>query len=372
LDHDLESFVGHVSHSSEVWLLVLESGDLREHNRSLFTRIRAPESNFLPFLISVGLTSDNPRSIRKLVSTGFDNHEGHGFLDVLLVLISPFLHLPLEGDMTLSVSVDVSDSDDSWLSTVRGQWAHDNNWVVESAVDLNSVPLVTVSLSSGMLTEPDRSSALDSLHDSEFLQCSQGEHHPLRFINSESPLVSLSIYTSAGSEDLKDVVALLKVSAEVHRFLTVLSGSNGLTVKHGDTSITKVTSGSEAPFSTSIDVREHDSVVVSDILGGSFSAELRVRNLGQIVDSSLTVSLVKVLLVVDRSLESVDLINTVTLPVHSLKVHSWLRQWESLDSLHSSPILFDLSVINQHLSRDETSSGGLSVVFILLQGKVSN
>jgi hypothetical protein len=74
------------------------------------------------------------------VSTGFDNHEGHFFLGVGSIGVGPFLHLPLEGGVTEGVSVDVFDSKDSWVWTVRGQWAHNNNWVVESAVDLNSVP----------------------------------------------------------------------------------------------------------------------------------------------------------------------------------------------------------------------------------------
>jgi hypothetical protein len=72
--------------------------------------------------------------------------------------------------MSLGVSVDVSDSDDSWLSTVRGQWAHNNNWVVESAVDLNSVPFLSVGLSSGMFTEPNSRIALDLLLDTELLK----------------------------------------------------------------------------------------------------------------------------------------------------------------------------------------------------------
>jgi len=87
LDLDLESSVGHVSHSGEVGLFILVSSDLREHDRSFFTRILAFEDDLLPILISVGLTSDNPRSVRKLVSTGFDNHEGHSFSGVLVILI---------------------------------------------------------------------------------------------------------------------------------------------------------------------------------------------------------------------------------------------------------------------------------------------
>jgi hypothetical protein len=71
----LESSVGHISHSGEVWVFILLSSDLREHDRLLLARIGTFEVNLLPSLIGVGLTSDNPRSVRKLVSTGLNNHE---------------------------------------------------------------------------------------------------------------------------------------------------------------------------------------------------------------------------------------------------------------------------------------------------------
>jgi hypothetical protein len=72
---DLESLVGDVSHSGDVSSFILVSSDLREHNRSVSARILAFEDNFLPVLVGVSLTSDDPRSIRKLVGTGLNNHE---------------------------------------------------------------------------------------------------------------------------------------------------------------------------------------------------------------------------------------------------------------------------------------------------------
>lgn len=75
LDFDLESFVVHVSHSSDVGGFVFESGDLREHDWSFFAWVGTFVHDFLPSLIGVGFTSDNPSSVGKLVSSGLDNHE---------------------------------------------------------------------------------------------------------------------------------------------------------------------------------------------------------------------------------------------------------------------------------------------------------
>jgi hypothetical protein len=75
LNFDLESFIIHVSHSSDECGFVLESGDLREHNWSLFAWIGAFVHDFLPSLIGVRFTSNNPRSVGQLVSSGLDNHE---------------------------------------------------------------------------------------------------------------------------------------------------------------------------------------------------------------------------------------------------------------------------------------------------------
>jgi hypothetical protein len=57
------------------------------------------------------------------------------------------------------------------------------------------------------------------------------------------------------------MITLLKFLAEVHILLTIFSHAHDFTVKHGDTSITKVTSGSEAPFRSTIDVREDNSAL---------------------------------------------------------------------------------------------------------------
>jgi len=104
------------------------------------------------------------------------------------------LDLPLEGNMTLSVSSNIFYSDNSWLGSVRRKWAHNNNWVVECTVNLNSVPFLVTGLLSGVFSEPNNSGRLDLFHNSEFLQSLQGEALPCRFIDAEGPLVHLGVF----------------------------------------------------------------------------------------------------------------------------------------------------------------------------------
>jgi hypothetical protein len=136
------------------------------------------------------------------------------------------------------------------------------------------------------------------------------------------------------------VITLLEILAEVHRFLTIFGDLNGLAIEHQDTSIFEVACGFEAPFGSAVDVREHDSVVESDVLRGSFAAKLSVVDLVKTVNSALAVSLVLGFLAIDRVLESVEFrIDAASFPVHTLEVHRGLGKWESLDGLSVRPIL---------------------------------
>jgi hypothetical protein len=75
LNQDLESFGADVTLSWSVGVVLLHGGDLSEHNWFLVIFIIAFEVDSLPLRTGVSLTSDDPRSIRKLVGTGLNNHE---------------------------------------------------------------------------------------------------------------------------------------------------------------------------------------------------------------------------------------------------------------------------------------------------------
>jgi hypothetical protein len=179
--------------------------------------------------------------------------------------------------------------------TVRGQWAHNNNWVVESAVDLNVVPNLSRFLINSDLAEPDGGLSLDLFHNSVAVHVSQCPAVPDTRINLEGP--SSFIINLASSEDFNDVVTLGQVHAEVELliwFLSVIRHGvklrDDLAVKHHDSSLDESAWNSEAPLRSTIDIREYGSVVVTDILSGSSLAKLGITDLSHAVWSYLTVS----------------------------------------------------------------------------------
>jgi hypothetical protein len=84
------------------------------------------------------------------------------------------LHLPLECHVADRVSSNIFDSNHSGMWSSGGQGSHDNNWVVESTVDRDSVPDLSVGLIDSDTSEPDSCIATDLFLDSVEVQVTGG------------------------------------------------------------------------------------------------------------------------------------------------------------------------------------------------------
>lgn len=208
--------------------------------------------------------------------------------------------------MTLSISVDISYSHHSGVSIVTRHWAHNHNWVVKSTLYVHGVPFLTISLVSGVFSEPNGGSALDWLREHKLSEICIIKGHPLYLVNFERPL-GHSINAFGGSENLEDVITLLEFLAEVQRFLAILDDTNGLAIDHRDTSILIVaTFLFEAPFGSTISVRDHNFVVESKVYI-YMTAKVTIGFIVKQVKSFFDVMLTPVvLLCVDRVLESTE------------------------------------------------------------------
>jgi len=158
----------------------------------------------------LGLASLEPGSVWKFPSTSLNDHVRDDLSSVFLVLVSPFLHLPLEG-----CSSDFFDSNGDWLFTIHGWSTHDHDWLVEVTLDWDLMPGVLVILLSDDITKEQDASGLGSSlwHAHVDVKILAGESHVLALSNSEGPF-SGNIDVST-AEDLDEVVTLGKFLAEV-------------------------------------------------------------------------------------------------------------------------------------------------------------
>jgi hypothetical protein len=117
--------------------------------------------------------------------TLFDDHVGDGLCGVWSIEIGILLHLPLEVG-----SSDILDSGGKWVTSVEGWSAHDHDWPIENALNLDHMPLLTVLLVDCNVTVLDNGVPFDGFFGHELVEVLVRQKVPISFtIDLESPLL---------------------------------------------------------------------------------------------------------------------------------------------------------------------------------------